>query len=66
MALNPAQFAGYESYEEALQGYANALSAPVPFKEWVVFANAVGRLYEDSPRRGRRRGVGDFIRTSVT
>ena len=49
MALNPAQFAGYRSYEEALQGYANALSAPVPFKEWVVFANAVGRLYEDSP-----------------
>ena len=49
MALNPAQFVGHQSFEEALQAYADALSAPLPFKDWIVFANAVGRLYEDSP-----------------
>ena len=49
MTFDPAQFAGRSSYEEALQAYANALDAPAPFSEWIVFANAIGKDYEDSP-----------------
>ena len=60
MALNPAQFAGYPTYEEALQAYANALSAPVPFRSWVVFANAVGQSYEDAPPVWPKEGSRGF------
>ena len=33
MTLDPAQFGGRSSFEEALQAYALALDAPVPFQE---------------------------------
>ena len=56
MTLNPAQFAGHRTYEEALQAYANALNAPLPFSDWVVFANAIGKEYEDSPPMWPRAG----------
>ena len=56
MTLNPAQFAGRDTYEEALQAYADALDAPVPFGEWVVFANAIGKDYEDSPPTWPKEG----------
>ena len=56
MTLNPAQFAGLRTFEEALQAYANALNAPLPFSDWVVFANAIGKENEDSPPMWPRAG----------